>query len=152
MFLGTIFEAFDLSSVAFASFTVFVISQIYDCKWGICQYLLIALLSSLFFFGKFVFLVFITIGYYPIVKDIIDRHLKNKLLKIALKLFFFNLGVTLLLFLGKNFLFGIDSNGNIALFDFLISYLFANIFILLYDLVCDKIMIKYKKVFLLLLK
>lgn len=152
MFLGTIFEAFDLSSVAFASFTVYVILQIYGCKWGICQYLLIALLSSLFFFGKFVFLVFITIGYYPIVKYIIERNFKNRFLKLSLKLFLFNIGVTLLLFFGKKFLFELDSNGNISLFDFLISYPFANIFILLYDLVCDKIIIKYKNVIFLLLK
>ncbi len=143
MFLGTVVDIFDLTAAVIASFVVFIVSTAYGYKWGLCQYLLVALLSAIFLGGKFVFLVYVTVGYYPLLKSFFDNKLNNKILKLFLKLIVFNIGFTVLLFFGKSVLFTLDSSGNMIVWELILAYPVANVFIILCDILCDKILLKY---------
>jgi hypothetical protein len=152
LFFGTVIEVLDLTSVAVACFLVYIVSVMYGYKWGISQYLSITILSAIFLNGKFAFLAFISVGLYPVCKNFFDYKIKNKALKWFLKLLLFNIGFTILLFIGRNFLFLPDSTNKRIIIEILIAYLISNAFIILYDFVCDKMIIKYGRIIFKLLK
>ena len=146
MFLGTVIEVFDLTAVAFSTFLILLITKFYGYKWGISTYLSILLLSAIFFLGRFIFIAFVTFGIYPFIKCFFEQKLKNKKLSWFFKILLFNLTFTILLFWGFSFLFSSDINEKMLVIEIILSYPIGNLFIVLYDIVCDKIVTKYKKI------
>lgn len=145
MFIGNTIEVFDLTATAFSTFLIFLIIKFYGYKWGISTYFSIAFLSAIFFFGNFIFILFITLGIYPLIKCFFEQRIKSKKLLWFIKILLFNLSFTILLFWGYSFLFPRDINKNILIIEVILSYPIGNIFIVLYDIVCDKIVTKYRR-------
>lgn len=141
MFMGTIIEVFDLTAAAASSFLVFLITKIYGSKWGFSLYFTISLLAFVFLGIKFVCIVFAFVGYYPIIKVLFEDRIRNKKMMWILKLLVFNVGFTLILFFGRKFLFNLDLNDKI-IYEIIIAYPLGNIFIVLYDIACQKIINK----------
>ncbi len=107
----------------------------YGWKWALGVFGVAALLSALFAADKEAVLYFIAIfGYYPILKNPIERFIKNKIVQYAVKLAVFNaaavssffIATTLLSVKAEEFnIFGINMP--------LVFLLFGNMFFLLYD-------------------
>ncbi len=152
LFLGTVIEVLDLTSIAIVCFGIYIMSNFYGYKWGVSQYLVISVLSAVFFSGKFIFLAFVSLGFYPVLKNFIDYKLKSKFIKWVIKLFAFNIGFTVLLILGKSFLFGVTVEYERFIIEIVLSYFMSNAFIVLYDILCDKLLLKYGKLLFKLLK
>ena len=145
MFIGCMVEVFDLTTVAFASFLVYIIAYVYGTKWGISLYLLITVLSFILFSGKIVFIVFLFVGYYPVVKHLCDHKIWNKKLSWLIKLVVFNIAYTFLLIVGKSLFFEMDANEKLKTIELFLVYPFGNLFIILYDIVCTKLVLKYRR-------
>lgn len=72
-----------------------LIAIIAECgySWAMLVYLVVALLSLFIVADKQAAILFAFVGYYPILKDYLEKHLKNKPLRIVIKAAVFNLSV-----------------------------------------------------------
>jgi hypothetical protein len=145
MFLGGVVEVFDLTTAAFASFLVYIIAYVYGIKWGVSLYLVITILSFVFFSGKTVFFVFLFVGYYPLVKRFCDYKISNKKFTWIIKLVVFNIAYTFLLIVGKELFFELDTEGKFKIVELILAYPFGNLFIILYDIACTRLVFKYRR-------
>ena len=143
MFFGTVIEVLDITSAAIASLFVFFVSVAYGYGSGIMLYAVISVLSTLLFTGKLTPLVFLILGYYPIVKNYFQFRIKSQILKWIIKLSIFNFGFALLILFGKTFLFTVGVDGNVPVWQIIVSYLIGDFFIILFDFAMDRVIGKY---------
>ncbi len=143
MFFGTVVEVLDLTSVAIASLFVFIVSSAYGYGAGVMLYAVISVLSMILFTGKLAPLVFLVLGYYPIIKNLFYFKVKSRILKWIIKLLIFNIGFTLLIIFGKTFLFTVGADGNVSAWQIVVSYIVGDFFIVLFDFAMDKVLLKY---------
>lgn len=95
MLMTGFFPFLTYAAPAFAGFLL--IAVIVDCgyRWAFLVYLVVALLSLFLVPDKQAALIFVFLGYYPIVKDYLDRHMKQKVLSWVIRFGIFNLSMLL---------------------------------------------------------
>jgi hypothetical protein len=143
LFLGTIIEVFDLSAAVIAAIAVYIVVNTYGLSSGFAVYAVISILSFLLLTGKFTPIAFLPIGIYPVIKKFFDYRTKQKVLRIIFKLLVFNVFFTLLVCLGKSFLFTIDDNGNISFWEKILIYPIGNCFAVVFDVFLNRIGVAY---------
>lgn len=107
----------------------------YGWKWGLGVYAVVSLLSLFFAGDKEAVLYFIALfGYYPILKGIIEKHLKNKALQYIVKFAVFN-AAAIGSFFAAAYLLSVSPE-EYTLFGVyipLVFLAFGNVFFLVYD-------------------
>lgn len=124
---------FALPCLAGALFVSVVIE--FNAKWALGIYFVVSVLSVFLAGDKEAVVFFIAFfGYYPIVKNVFESKIKNKIVSFILKLLLFNIAVTASFFFAS-FVLGIPAE-EYTVFGVYVPYLFllaGNIFFLLYD-------------------
>ena len=127
-----------IGTYAFPCFAGIFISAIvieYGSKWAIGVFISVSVLSAFLAGDKEAVLYFIMLfGYYPIIKGLIERKIKNKAVQYILKLAVFNAAAVLSFYAGM-FLLSIKPE-EYTIFGMYIPLLFlaiGNLFFILYD-------------------
>lgn len=117
----------------------------YNCKWALGIYVVVSILSALLAGDKEAVVFFIALfGYYPILKNILERKIKNMILQWALKLAVFNAAAVAAFFFA-GFVLGITAE-EYTVFGVYVPYLFlilGNIIFLFYDKALSVIVVFY---------
>jgi len=148
IFLGTMIDILDLTSVAASSFLAYIVINTYGYKWGFALFSAVSLVTLCFFPGKFAPLLYVIFGFYPFIKKLIEKLLKSKVFCWIIKLVLFNLIFSVFLFFAKDLLFTADILENSAFIWYSLAFAFVNLYVVLFDIVCSRLIIKYKSLFL----
>ncbi len=148
IFLGTLIDILDLTSVAASSFLAYIVINTYGYKWGFALFSTVSLVTLCFFPGKFAPLIYILFGFYPFIKKLIEKLFKSEAIRWIIKLILFNLIFSVFLFFAKELLFTEDILENSAFIWYSLAFAFVNIYVVLFDIVCSRLIIKYKSLFL----
>lgn len=139
LFIGSTLQTLDLSAAAIASIIVLVafIELGRDWAWGV--YAVVSILSLLLLPYKTPAVVFaLFAGFYPIFKEQLNK-IRPLWLSITARMVFFNLFLTLIIFVSKRF-FEIEE-------DFLafnvVLYILSNITFFIYDLALERLSVYY---------
>ena len=120
----------------------------YDCKWAFGTYAVVSVLSAFLAGDKEAVVFFIALfGYYPVLKNIFERRISNKVLQWVLKLAVFNAAAVAAFFF-TSFVLGISSE-EYTVFGLYVPYLFlifGNIIFLFYDKALSIIVVFYVRV------
>ena len=120
----------------------------YDCKWAFGTYAVVSILSAFLAGDKEAVVFFIALfGYYPVLKNIFERRISNKVLQWVLKLAVFNAAAVAAFFF-TSFVLGISSE-EYTVFGVYVPYLFlilGNIIFLFYDKALSIIVVFYVRV------
>ncbi len=115
--------------------TVAVVIE-YRCKWAFAVYAVTALLSFFLSGDKEAVIFFIALfGYYPILKNILEQHIRSRVILYLLKFAVFN-AAAVASFFAASLLLSVPAE-EYSLFGVYIPYVFlavGNVFFLLYDL------------------
>lgn len=95
MLLTGFFPFLTYAAPAAAGFLLIAI--VVDCgyRWAVLVYLVVSLLSLFVVPDKQAAIIFVFLGYYPIAKDYLDRHVKGRVLRWIIKFSIFNLSILL---------------------------------------------------------
>ena len=140
----------DRISPALAAFLL--IAVIVDCgyRWAMLVYLVVALLSAFVVPDKQAAMIFIFLGYYPVVKDYLDHHMKSKALQWIIKFFVFNLsilaayGLMIYVFQMPDVM---TDMGTLGRFTGLVTLLAGNVVFIVFELALTRIFYFYRHVF-----
>lgn len=92
MFLTAIIPVGALALPCICGLLLLMISYEVGLRWALLTYGAVALLSMLFVADKEAAVIFtMFMGYYPILKELLDKKLKSKALSFAIKLVIFNI-------------------------------------------------------------
>ncbi len=138
LFLGSVISVLDLSSAALTSIVIVLcvieLDGLYPwLVWAVSSTLSLLLLPDKF--GALVFLVFV--GYYPMAKRFFERF--SKLLQWILKVLFFNLALSLIIFFSKSVLGLQESPVEFSI----IVYLICNLTFIIYDIALTRLITLY---------
>ena len=150
MLLTGFFPFLTYAAPAAAGFLL--IAVIVDCgyRWAMLVYLVVALLSLFVVPDKQTAMIFVFLGYYPVVKDYLDHHQKSKLLKWIVKFFIFNLsilaayGLMLYVFQMPDIM---TDMGTLGRWTGLITLLAGNIVFVVFELALTRIFYVYRHIF-----
>lgn len=124
---------FAIPCIAGALFVSVVIE--FNSKWALGIYLVVSILSVFLAGDKEAAVFFIAFfGYYPILKNLIERKITNKIVLILIKLLIFNAAMVASFFFAS-FVLGVSAE-EYTVFGFYVPYLFllaGNLFFFLYD-------------------
>lgn len=128
----------SIGTYAFPCFAGILISFVvaeYGCKWGIGVFAVVAILSAFLSGDKEAVLYFIALfGYYPVLKNVIEKRLHKKWIQYILKFAVFNAAAVASFFIAI-FVLSIPAD-EFNIFGVYVSLVFlaaGNIFFLLYD-------------------
>ena len=113
-------------------------------------YLVAALLSAFVVPDKQAAMIFIFLGYYPVVKDYLDHHMKSKALQWIIKFFVFNLsilaayGLMIYVFQMPDVM---TDMGTLGRFTGLVTLLAGNVVFIVFELALTRIFYFYRHVF-----
>ncbi|MBE6600221.1 MAG: hypothetical protein E7640_03355 [Ruminococcaceae bacterium] len=144
IFLGSVIDVMDLTAAMLASILIAVVLIEAGGNWPWLTYAAVSVLSFLLIPNKLPAVIFILTGYYPIIKQRLER--LNPFVSYLLKLLVFNVLMTVFLFICSSFFPGVDlllipslSRGaNIA-----IAYALGNAVFVLYDFALSKLITYY---------
>jgi len=144
LLLGSFIEVLDLSAAMFASLIV-VIAVIEAGKyWPWLTYAVTALTALLLLPYKLPAIMYLLAGYYPIIKEKLEK--LPKIVAWVIKLFIFNLSLTLVLVVLKLFLPGVSIElvpGLENIYTYLIYYVAGNLIFVLYDVLLTRLVSFY---------
>ena len=130
----------------FAGLLLIIIVNELNKKWAFGTYVSVSLLS-LFLIADKESAVFYTFffGYYPVLHIIFEEKIRNRLLKIILKLIIFNTSVFAAVMVCQ-YIFNIsyDDFNDLGKYSYIIFILLINILLLFYDILLKKMQILYK--------
>ena len=145
LFLGGVLPFAVIACPVLASLVLIPVYSETGWKWGLIWYLAVSILGLLLAPEKEAAILFVFLGYYPVLKKLIGR-LPGKALKWAVKAVFLNAAVVSAYSL-MLFVFRLDSvRGDFAEMEryFLLACLaLANISFVVYDLLIDRLEIFY---------
>ncbi len=146
MFLTGILPALTYTLPAFAGAILIILVIELGNKWAFMSYVSVSILSIFLAADKEAALIFIAFfGYYPILKNNIEK-IKNKFLRILLKLLTFNFSMSIFIFLTiKLISFPRDITELMYLPIYWFVLIFINFIFILYDYVLSGFIIKYNK-------
>ncbi len=120
----------------------------YDCKWAFAVYVVVSVLSAFLATDKEAVVFFIALfGYYPILKNIFENKIKNKVLVWVLKFAVFN-AAAIAAFFFTTFVLGISAE-EYTVFGMYVPYIFlilGNIIFLFYDKAITIMVVFYVKI------
>ena len=120
----------------------------FNCKWAFGIYLVVSILSAFLVGDKEAVVFFIALfGYYPIVKNVFESKIKNKVVVLVLKLILFNIAAVASFFF-TSFVLGIPAE-EYTVFGFYVPYLFlilGNVIFLFYDKALSILVVYYVSV------
>ena len=144
LLLGSFIEVLDLSAAMFASLIV-VIAVIEAGKyWPWLTYAVTALTALLLLPYKVPAIMYLLAGYYPIIKEKLEK--LPKIVAWVIKLIIFNVSLSLVLLALKLFLPGVSIElipGLRDLYTYLIYYVAGNIIFVLYDVLLTRLVSFY---------
>lgn len=146
MFLTGILPALTYTLPAFAGAILIILVIELGSKWAFMSYISVSILSIFLAADKEAALIFIAFfGYYPILKNSIEK-MKNKFLRVLLKLLVFNFSIAIFIFLTiKLISFPKDITELINMPIYWVMLVFINFIFILYDYVLSGFIIKYNK-------
>lgn len=137
------FGTYALPMLAGIIFVAVVIELGY--KYAFTAYIVVAVLSIFFAPDKEAVLCYVVIlGYYPIIKGLIEGKIKSKIFQFIVKFAVFNIAMVAFYYAGKFILMIPDES--FVVFGIFIPYVFligANIIFVMYDFAIKIIIIKY---------
>lgn len=145
MFLTALVPVGNLALPCIAGLLLLMISYEVGLRWALLTYVAVAVLSVLFVADKEAAVIFtMFMGYYPILKEFLDKKIKNKLMSFVLKLLIFNICAVSGFFLGT-YILGIpkesfEINGLYLPWVFL---LLGEVFFIVYELCLTRIRVIY---------
>ena len=120
----------------------------FNCKWALGIYLVVSILSAFLVGDKEAVVFFIALfGYYPILKNVFERKIQNKIVVLVLKLVVFNIAAVAAFYF-TSFVLGIPAE-EYTIFGFYVPYLFlimGNVIFLLYDKALSALVVYYVRV------
>ena len=144
LFLGSVIDVLDLTAAMLASILCAAVLIEVGKFWPWLTYATAAILSVLLLPNKLPALIYVLTGYYPIVKQKIER--LNKILTWAIKIVLFNALMTLFLLLCSSFFPGVDLvlfAGLSPLLNTVIAYAAGNAVFVLYDIALSRLVTYY---------
>ncbi len=139
LFIGSMLQTLDLSAAAIASIIVLVAFIELGRSWAWGVYAVVSLLSLLLLPYKTAALVFaLFAGFYPIFKEQLNK-IRPLWLSVTARMIFFNLFLTLLIYVSKRFF---DINEDFLAFN-VILYLLSNVTFFIYDLALERLSVYY---------
>ncbi len=145
LFMGSMIEVLDLSAAIFASLLITVAVIEGGSYWPWLTYAVTTLTAMLLLPAKLAAVVFALSGYYPIIKEKLEK-LKNRPLVWCIKIVIFNLALTVLLLVLKSFLPAVDISlisGIGQIINYIIIYVAGNLIFVLYDILLTRIVAFY---------
>ena len=129
-----------------------LIAVIVDCgyRWAMLVYLVVAFLSIFVVPDKQAAMIFVFLGYYPVVKDYLDHHMKSKVLQWVIKFIIFNLsilaayGLMIYVFQMPDVM---TDMGSLGRFTGLVTLLAGNIVFIVFELALTRIFYFYRHFF-----
>lgn len=143
--LGSIIESLDLSAAMLASLLITVAVIEGGGYWPWLTYAVVALISLLLLPNKFAAVAFILSGYYPIVKEKLER-IRSRTVVWIIKLASFNISLVLLLVIVRFLFTSIDISilpDNNAVLNHILTFALGNVIFLLYDLLLTRVVSLY---------
>ncbi len=145
MLMTTLIPIGTYAFPCFAGMIIAVIVVEYGLKWSLGVYASVAILSLILAGDKEAAVFFIVLfGYYPILKNIFERRIKSKLMRICLKLIVFNAAAVSAFFI-TTFLLSIPAE-EYSIMGFYVPWVFliiGNIFFVIYDYAISLFAIQY---------
>ncbi len=129
---------FSFGTFAFPCFAGMLLTAIvieYGVKWALAVFVAVSILASFLAGDKEAVIYFIMLfGYYPVVKSLFERKIKNKAVQFVLKLLLFNAAAVSAFFIA-NFLLAIPAE-EFTIFGFYVPWvllIIGNFFFVVYD-------------------
>ncbi len=145
LLLGSLIEVLDLSAAMVASLLITIAVIEGGSYWPWLTYTVITVISLLLLPSKFAAVVFALSGYYPIIKEKLER-LKKRPLIWCIKLVVFNVALSGLLFVLKAFFPSVDIMllpGISSSINYIAIYIAGNLTFVLYDILLTRIVSFY---------
>lgn len=154
LIIGGIFEILDMTSAAIASVAILVSYLEFGAKSALGVYAVSSVIALMFFPTATSTIYYaLVLGYYPVLKFVVDKKLKNiKILPTFIKFVVFNVGCALILFLFSK-IYGLDAV--LAEFEFgavtgetviVTISVMLNIFFIMFDMLLGSLAVIYTKV------
>ena len=144
LFIGSVIDVLDLSSAMFASMLIlFVVVEI-GGAWTWLTYSVTALTGILLLPNKLPAVIYILVGYYPIVKEKLER--LPRLISWIAKLFGFNLSLIAVFGILKLFFSSVSIElfpGMNAIYTYIIYFSVGNLIFVLYDVLLTRLVSFY---------
>ena len=129
-----------------------LIAVIVDCgyRWAMLVYLVVALLSIFVVPDKQAAMIFVFLGYYPVLKDYLDHHMKSRAVQCIIKFVVFNLsilaayGLMIYVFQMPDVM---TEMGTLGQFTGLVTLLAGNIVFIVFELALTRIFYFYRHFF-----
>ena len=145
LLLGSLIESLDLSAAMLASLLITVAVIEGGGYWPWLTYAVVALISLLLLPNKFAAVAFILSGYYPIVKEKLER-IRSRTVVWIIKLVSFNLSLVVFLVMIRFFFTAIDISilpGTDSTLNHILTFGLGNLIFILYDLLLTRIVSLY---------
>ena len=145
LLIGSLIESLDLSAAMFASFLITIAVIEGGGYWPWLTYSVVTLISLLLLPNKLPAVAFLLYGYYPIVKEKLER-IRNRAVTWFIKLVSFNLTLIALCVAMQLLFTGIDFYilpANYVALNYIVILGVGNLAFVLYDVLLTRIIILY---------
>ena len=129
---------------------LFSFSHLCGYRWAMLVYLVVALLSIFVVPDKQAAMIFVFLGYYPVLKDYLDHHMKSRAMQWIIKFAVFNLsilaayGLMIYVFQMPDVM---TEMGTLGQFTGLVTLLAGNIVFIVFELALTRIFYFYRHFF-----
>ena len=139
LYLGCFFQTIDMSICAIASLIIVIVTLEFGVKTALAVYIATAALALFLLPAKYIATLYaVFIGYYPLIKNVFER--LPKALSWFLKLLVTNVSIAIMLLLGT-YVFKLDDKINLAII--ILTVVLANVCVVLFDILIDRLIILY---------
>jgi len=139
LYLGCFFQTIDMSICAIASLVIVIVTLEFGAKTAFMVYLATSALSLLLLPAKYIATLYaVFIGYYPLLKNLFER--LPRALSWFLKILVTNVALAVMFLLGA-YVFKIDDKMTLPIV--ILTVILANVCIVLFDILLDKLIILY---------
>lgn len=139
LYLGCFFQTIDMSICAIASLIIVIVTLEFGVKTALAVYIATAALALFLLPSKYIATLYaVFIGYYPLIKNVFER--LPKALSWFLKILVTNIALAVMLLLGT-YVFKLDDKINLAII--VLTVVLANVCVVLFDILIDRLIILY---------
>ena len=139
LFIGSLFQTLDLSAAGLGSIIVLIAMIELGKSWAFGVYVSASVLSLILLPNKSAALIFaLLVGFYPILKTPLNK-IKPVFLSYLARVAFFNVALSLLIYLSMMFL---PNSDDLIGFEIAI-YLLGNLTFILYDFALERVAVTY---------
>ncbi len=139
LYLGCFFQTIDMSICAIASLIIVIVTLEFGAKTALAVFIATSALSLFLLPAKYIATLYaVFIGYYPLIKNVFER--LPKALSWFLKILVTNIALAVMLLLGT-YVFKLDDKVNLTII--VLTVVLANVCVILFDILLDKLIILY---------